>query len=136
MNICYRPISSSKSILFIAQKNFLSTMIHQKVSLFQILYWRYAIQSPQLSLLLSFITIYLAAQQYSCVTRYNCTTSRVPPRESLCLCLPPLTLCFGSVLYSFLKQKGYFCFLSSGNVFCSYILNCLALYRTYWRMFP
>lgn len=77
---------ASKSDFLLLQRLFLSTMTYQKLNLFQAHYGRHAnaIQSLQLSLPLSVIIIYLAAQQYSCVTQYiNCTTLRMPPRESL-----------------------------------------------------
>lgn len=98
--------------------------------------WRRAnaIQSLQLSLPLSVI-IYLAAKQYSCVTWYiNCTTLRTLPRESLFVPSTP-DLMPEKFFDSFPLHKGYFCFVSSENVFCSYMLN-WALYRASWRMCP
>jgi len=77
---------ASKYIFLLLQRLSLSTMTYQNLNLFQTHYRRHAnaIQSLQLFLPLSVIIIYLAAQQYSCVTQYiNCSTLRMPPRESL-----------------------------------------------------
>lgn len=128
----------SKSIFLLLKIIFLPTMTSQKLSLFQTLYGRRAnaIQSLQLSLPLSVIIIYLAAKQYSCVTWYiNCTTLSTPPRESLFVPSTP-DLMPKKFFDSFPSHKGYFCFVSSENIFCSYISNCWVQYRTSWRMCP